>query len=173
MNFYVKKLITGWEKAIYYFSTINTTYKHMWFFEDDVFFHNEDVLLNIDSKYIDSDLLSAPYQAKNNRSWHWDKITIKFPEPYYNAMVCSVRMSSMLLSYIKDYTKNHNTLFFLEALFPTICKKYTLKYDTPAEFNNITFNNTINRIDINKTNLYHPVKDIQKHIYYRNMILKN
>ena len=40
MNFFINKDITSWEKAIYYFSTINTEYNKVWFFEDDVFFHD-------------------------------------------------------------------------------------------------------------------------------------
>ena len=28
-----KKLVTGWEKAIYYFSNMNLKYNHVWFFE--------------------------------------------------------------------------------------------------------------------------------------------
>jgi len=32
MNFTIKKDVTSWEKAIYYFSTINTRYNNVWFF---------------------------------------------------------------------------------------------------------------------------------------------
>jgi hypothetical protein len=46
----IPKKVTSWDKAIYYFSSINKNYDKVWFFEDDVFFHNEQSLLNIDSK---------------------------------------------------------------------------------------------------------------------------
>jgi hypothetical protein len=126
MNFTINKELTSWEKSIYYFSTINTEYNKLWFFEDDVFFYDEQSLLYIDSKYDNSDLLSNSYGENVNghkNDWHWHKIDIKFQPPYYFTMVCCVRMTFNLLSEIKNYANEHNTLFFLEALFPTICKK--------------------------------------------------
>jgi hypothetical protein len=176
MNFTIKKPVTGWEKAIYYFSTINTEYNNVWFFEDDVFFYNEDTLSNVDANYADSDLLSSPYDTNNDGnkdSWWWSKIDIKFPPPYYAAMVCMIRISSKLLSSIKDYANKHNTLFFLETLFSTLCKKNNLKYDTPDELKTIVYDNNYIDADINKHNMYHPMKDINKHIYYRNMLNNN
>jgi hypothetical protein len=173
MNFTIKKEISSWEKAMYYFSTINTKYNKMWFVEDDVFFYNEQSLINIDSKYENSDLLSNSYDENINghkTNWHWGIININFEPPYYNAMVCCVRISSQLLSEIKNYANKYNTLFFLEALFPSICKKYNLEYETPCQLKNIVFRKDYIDTDINKNNLFHPVKDINKHIYYRNML---
>ena len=96
------------------------------------FFYDEHVLLNIDSKYDNSDLLSNSYGENtigHKNDWHWNRIDINFPPPYYCAMVCCVRISIELLFKIKEYANKYNTLFFLEALFPTICKKYNLQYD--------------------------------------------
>lgn len=173
MNFIINKTISGWEKAMYYFSTINTEYEHIWFFEDDVFFYNEDSLCNIDSKYPNSDLLSSPYEENisgQKNYWHWGVIDMNFLPPYYSAMVCCIRVSSCLLSQIKKYASKYKTLFFLEALFPTTCKKYKLQYDTPYELKNIVWRKDYTDEDINKTSLYHPVKDITKHEYYRHML---
>jgi hypothetical protein len=173
-NIFIKKL-TSWDKSMYYFSTINTIYNNVWFFEDDVFFYNEQTLINIDSKYPKLDLLSNYYTENitgEKNDWHWSLIDINFKPPYYYAMVCCVRISTNLLSKIKDYANEYNTLFFLEALFPTICKKYNLLYDTPYEFKEIYYRTFFEDKNFNKNNFYHPVKDITKHIYYRNM-LKN
>ena len=173
MNFTIEKDITAWEKSIYYFSTINTEYNKVWFFEDDVFLYDEKTLLNIDSKYENSDLLSNSYTANisgHKNDWHWYRIDIKFPPPYYGTMVCCVRMSSDLLSKIRNYANTHKTLFFLEALFPTICKRNNMKYDTPTEFKNIVYRKDYEDKDIDKNNLFHPVKDINKHTYYRDML---
>jgi hypothetical protein len=57
----IKKLVSGWDKSIYYFSKMNIGYKNVWFIEDDVFLHDERCLLEIDSKYKNSDLLSNIY----------------------------------------------------------------------------------------------------------------
>lgn len=123
------------DKEIYYFSTINIQYDKVWFFED------EKSLLQIDSKYNNSDLLSNSYYEKNVNvnSWHWNRIDIKFKPPFYYAMVCCVRISSNLLSKIRNYAAEHKTLLFLEALFPTICKTNNMNYETPTEFSNIIY----------------------------------
>ena len=175
MNFTIRKNITSWEKAIYYFSTINTEYNYVWFFEDDVFFYHEQSLINIDSKYDNSDLLSKSYSENisgDKKNWLWNTINIKFSPPYYNAMVCIVRISSQMLYKIRNYANEHKTLFFLEALFPTICKKYNLQYDTPCQFKNIIYRKDYTDKDMDENNLFHPIKDINKHTYYREMLYK-
>lgn len=172
-NFAIRKYISGWDKALYYFSKINTNYDNVWFLEDDVFFYNEETLLNIDSKYNDSDMLSNQYYENllgENTDWLWPKIKIRIPPPYYCAMVCAVRMSKILLSKIKDYANEYMTLFFLEALFSTICKTNNLKYDIPSELWSIAYRRNYNDDELNKSNLYHPIKDMNKHTYYRNML---
>ena len=58
---WIKKDITAWEKALYYFCKIEVEHEYVWFIEDDVFFYNEDTLFNIDYKYSNSDLLSNVY----------------------------------------------------------------------------------------------------------------
>jgi hypothetical protein len=170
-NFLIKQ-ISGWDKALYYFG--KKKFNYVWFLEDDVFFNNDQTLNDIDAKYCDLDLLTANYDinklGKKNKSWHWPLIDIKFNPPYYNAMCCGVRMSKNMLLKIKEYANKHKTLFFLEALFPTLCKKHNLKYDTPDELKDIVFRKDYYDNDINKTHLFHPVKDIIKHVHYRTIL---
>ncbi len=68
--------------------------------------------------------------------------------------------------------EKHKTLLFLEALFPTVAIKNKLKYANPNEFNNIIYRYNYNKKDININNLYHPVKDLNNHIIFRNLITK-
>jgi hypothetical protein len=165
----------GWSKALYYFSSICKDLKFVWFIEDDVFLNDESALLNIDSQYTDIDLLTSTVseniQGKKD-DWHWSWIEIKLPPPYYNAMCCASRMSNSILSKIKEYATKHNTLYFHEALSPTLCHFYKYSYKCPRELVNIIWRRTYEDKDIEENNLYHPVKDIPKHIYYREM-LKN
>ena len=172
MTITVGKIVCGWDKAMYYFASIDTRYKNVWFFEDDVFFHNEKTLTNIDSKY-NADLLSNTKNltyTSGKKFWHWDKIDIEFPPPYYRIMACCIRLSKAMLSKIKEYADKHKTLFFLEALFPTLCIKSKLLHKTPGELKNIVYRKKYNDTDINIYNVYHPVKKILKHTYYRNML---
>lgn len=176
MNHTIKKDITAWEKSVYYFSTINTRYDNIWMIEDDVFFYNEETLLLIDSKYDNSDLLSREfnntYKGGPKNFWQWGIININFKPPYYRCMVCCIRVSRNLLSKIKDYANKNKKLFFLEALFPTLCKINNMKHNTSSEFKNAVFRKMYEDADINKNDLFHPVKDMTQHTYYRDIIEK-
>ena len=170
-SFTLKKLISGWDKALYYFGIENKIHDHIWFMEDDVFFYNALTLEAIDCQYTDGDLLSNCYEENVNgdrNTWHWRMINIRqYPPPYYNSMVCVVRISRKMMNCINNYASSYKTLFFLEALFPTIAIKNNLKYICPVEFRNIHYRE-FNRENINGIDLYHPVKDLNHHILFRN-----
>jgi hypothetical protein len=170
-NFTLDKLISGWDKALYYFGIENRNYDLIWFIEDDVLFYNEDTIIQIDNQHICDDLLSNGYSVNNDdnkNDWHWHRININYQPPYYKGMMCAVRFSRKMLSCINDYASKNNTLFFLEALFPTIAIKNNLKYNNPIEFNKIYYRHNFNGEKINKNILYHPVKNLNDHITFRN-----
>lgn len=176
MNFMMNKLITGWEKALYYFYFENNMFDHVWFIEDDVFFESQDTIINIDKKYINDDLLSSKYFENKNgvkNYWHWRIIDISYSPPYYSGMMCAVRLSKKMMACIKDYAEKNKTLFFLEALFPTIAIKNNLFYRTPEELNKIYYRHEFKEHEFNKVELYHPVKKITDHIIFRNNIMNN
>ena len=172
-SYTLNKLISGWDKALYYFGVENNNYNFIWFIEDDVFFYNEDTLLKIDNQYINSDLLSNKLDGINTEGdkniWIWDKIHIDCLPPWYNAMMCTARMSNRMIKCIHNHAKEKNTLYFLEALLPTIAINNKLKYHFPNEMYNIYYRHTFNEEDINKNNLYHPVKDLNNHINFRKL----
>jgi hypothetical protein len=177
----VKKLISGWDKALCYFSlnfSNSNTNSKVWFIEDDVFFHNEDTLLNIDAKYPYFDLLANSdfKQATNKNDWLWPRIQIAFEGPYYCGMVCATRLSPNVLEEIRLYAAINKELFFLEALLPTLSKTNTkTKTNTkvkkcccPDELKTVVFRHNYNYEEVtNKANIYHPVKDISKHVEFR------
>lgn len=170
----INKKITAWDKALYYFSTIDKSYKHVWFIEDDVFFYNEQTLMDIDSKYIHSDFLGPATSYNENidgtsHEWLWDSVILKIPPPYYKCLCCAVRMSPKLLQRIKMYATNRKTLDFLEALIPTLCKRAKLQYDMPEELEHIVYRKEHNIKTMETRNLYHPMKRIQQHADIRSM----
>lgn len=174
-NYVLRKLISGWDKALYYFSIVNTTYDHVWFLEDDVFFYNEETLSNIDTKYKDYDLLSTDHGVSvNGIGWHFQigPVHVNYPLPYFYGMICAVRMSRELMSKIKEYVTKHNTLFFVEAMFPTVCRKHDLTYHHPEELKNIVFRKNYKIHDIDKINLYHPVKNMETQKSFRDNLSK-
>ena len=167
-----KKNGRGWSKALYYFSSVQLAYKNVWFIEDDVFLYGESTIRNIDNRLASTaaDLLTTTYEvnATGKRDyWHWMDFEIKLPPPYYSCMCCAVRMSSRLLSCIKQYANINNTLFFHEAVSPTLCHYHNFNHVVVPELKNIIYMNNYNDDDIDADNLYHPVKDITKHTRWR------
>jgi hypothetical protein len=158
------KKVNGWDKALYYFAIENTSYEQVWFFEEDVFFYNEDTIKNIDRKFPESDLLTAPYKISTSTSkdwWWWPMINIPFEQPYYNTMVCGLRVSGNLLSKIKTYAQENHRLFYLEVLFSTLAIKNNLVYHIPKQLEQVYF-----RYDwryLSKSNIFHPIKNIESH----------
>jgi hypothetical protein len=170
-NFTLNKLISGWDKALYYFGVENTNYDFIWFMEDDVYFYNENSLLNIDKQFIKADLLSSScvnniYDRKKD-DWHWKGMKINYNPPYYRGMMCAVRMSKQLMKCITEYANKNKTLFFLEALFPTVAIKNNLKCAIPEELKEIHYRKNFEKEEIDKVKLFHPVKNINKHVEMR------
>jgi hypothetical protein len=174
MNYLIfKKNITGWEKALLYFSG-KKEYDNVWFFEDDVFFYSEHTVKNIDTKFPDTDVLTAPYHVSHTgREWWWPLITINYNLPYYKAMVCGVRVSRKLLSSVSDYAAKNQTLFFLESLFSTLAFKSNLSYGKPKEMIQIYFKHKWDLHKLNKHNMFHPVKNIELHKKAREIFSRN
>lgn len=168
-NILLRHAVSGWDKAIC--SAYDSKYEKVWLLENDVFFNDENTLLSLDERFPEDDLLSRKYEInKNGQSnyWHWSRVDPRVDPPWYNAMVCTVRVSNKLLKCIGDYAKKHNTLFFIEALFPTIAIKNELKYSTPDEFDEILFRKEFNVNNITSNRPYHPVKDLNHHLLFRN-----
>lgn len=173
----IKKLVSGWDKALLFFSVIiPNMYNQVWFIEDDVFFLEENVLTNLDAKYLSQDLIANcdfQRQTTNNikEPWLWSLIDIKIAKPHYCGMMCATRMSKRLLQGIRWYAQRYKTLFFLEALFPTITKHFNLSHFRPEELTTVTYRQEYNEeTDVLKlkTHVFHPIKDIIKHVYLRN-----
>jgi hypothetical protein len=80
-------------------------------------------------------------------------------------------MSKQLLQGIRWYATRYKTLFFLEALFPTITKHFALSHFNPEELTTVTYRKELDEeTDVlkMKTHVFHPIKDINKHLYLRN-----
>jgi hypothetical protein len=169
------KIVNAWDKALFYFGVENKNYEFIWFLEDDVFFHEENTLIQIDNQYSNEDLLSNLYYPNTDNThtnlWKWDDINIDYNEPYYSGSMNSVRVSNEMIECINYYATKNDTLFYIEALFPTIAIKNNLKYITPTELSNVKQIKNYERKDINKKNLYHPENELNIHIYYRTHLI--
>lgn len=53
-NVGLRKDVSGWDKGLFYFSFNEKQVGKIWFMEDDVFFYDENTLIDIDLKYTDN-----------------------------------------------------------------------------------------------------------------------
>ncbi len=164
-----QQVVNSWDKAVYYFSKINTTYDNVWLIEEDVYFYSEQTLLDIDSKFPQSDLLTnaVTERAADMNSawnWHWCLFSVGVPEPHRRAMVCATRFSKAMFASIADYAAKNRTLFYLEACFPTLALHYKLKHDCPMELSTVEYRHDWSSEHINNVNLYHPLKNLDEHV---------
>ena len=179
---YFKNRPCSRDKALYYFSkneNINK-YTKIWFIEEDVFIPCFKTIKNIDNKYNKSnDLLCAGFtKVKNENSWNNFNVVKrdadgKVKPPYYTSMICAIRVSSKMLKVIKNFAHKYKTLFMDEALFTTLAKLKNLKINIIPELKSIVFRREWRYADIKKENLYHPIKDINVQVYWRNKLKKN
>lgn len=167
----LKKEVSGWDKAIYSFIEKYNHYDYIWFCEDDVFFYDENTILQIDKNYPDQDLLcNSAYVAEKDDGWFWwDKILpTPITPPYYYGMMCISRMSYKLLESVKNYANIYKTLFFLEAFFTNLTIKNKLKVAiSPPEFEYVGRKSATH---YNRKNLYHPIKNLNNHLTIRNSL---
>ena len=162
----------SWDKALYIFNEFKLDYDHIWFIEDDVFFKNENTLLNIDKKYNYSDLLTKEwlknYKYDKNYSV-WDHIKMEcFNEPHYLTEIACCRVSQKLMNAIKYNVHIYKKMHCLEAYLPTLCIKNNLLLKEAHELNTIFYKQNYEKKDIIDSNIYHPIKDHNKHLEFRN-----
>jgi hypothetical protein len=158
--------IIAWDRALCYFTNMNTSYEQIWFFEDDVFFYNEETLLQIDLKYnSDTDLLCKdknPQPKEGEWNWFWPAIQINFPGPYFHSPICAIRLSKTFLEKLNDYIEKTKKLAFIEALLPSIAYYNNLKVELVDEFNQIHWRRNWQLSDLNKHVIFHPMKNMEQ-----------
>jgi hypothetical protein len=175
--YYFRNKACSRDKAIYYFCNIKTDYTYLWMIEEDVLIPKINTILDIDNKYIDDDLLckSLDIMYEKKYDWHWNIVyeDCKLNLPYASSMICAIRVSNKLMMCIKNYVDMYHNLFLDETLFTTIALHNNLKINTINELSTISYDNNWNLIDIIKTYLYHPIKNISEQHYFRNNIIEH
>jgi hypothetical protein len=174
------------DKALYYFAKINKSiYDFIWFIEEDVFIPNKNTIKNIDLKYSDNnyDLLCEMNEIKESHNdgsnyWqHWYRLENKIDFPWAHSMICAVRISNKLLNIISDFAVKNKFLLFDETLFNTLALQSNLNIYNPVELSNIVFSfsdiETTNENNINRSYLYHPLKNLKKHEYLHELFINH
>ena len=168
----LKKNPVTWDKVFYYFSNIDTNFNHIWFVEEDVFVPKFDYFSNIDKKYPNVDLICKNHIAhkNDNQNWHWSRAKGNIPKPWFRSILCCHRQSRRNLQKVKEYVDKNGKLLFLEFFINTLANHNNHSVKTLPQFRTITWRNKIDENNLNINNLYHPVKDLKKHLQYREML---
>ncbi len=170
------KKVMSWDKAFYYFCKINNSYEHIWFIEDDVFFMSEDILINIDTQFPETDLLTRDNFVAHSKENYVHNYFIKDLEyPLYFSMVCACRISKRLLRLITEYANKYEHLEYHETLFNTLAVKNNLIIHNPKELEKIEYRTIHDIHDIHNISeyIYHPMKNYYLHCYIRDNKIKN
>ncbi|WP_396189533.1 hypothetical protein [Flavobacterium sp.] len=172
-----KTMVHSWDKSLYYFTHVNTTYEFVWFIEDDVFIPSDDTILNIDIKYKEHDLLVANNNISKDFEvekgiWHWKYAIQIFGFPSYCSMTCACRMSHNLLMKIKEFALQNGFIPFHEFSFNTIAMNSALSVQCPQELSTVKYDTRLTLEDIknNKNNLFHPIKAYDQHEMIREFL---
>jgi hypothetical protein len=169
------KDIVAWDRSLYYFNRVNTQYDHIWFMEDDVFIVGEKTLVDIDSQYPESDLLSSFHEINEtgnvHHGWnHWVNVIHRIGTPWAHSLISASRLSRRLLDRVDDYLKDRHFMF-IEALFNTLALHNGYIVDNPVEMaTTITYNTPVDYNNINPSYIYHPIKSIEDQLTLRQRI---
>ena len=165
------KDIISWDRALYYFNKVNTSYENVWFMEDDVFIISEKTITNIDRQYPTSDLLTSFHEINPTgdiyQGWnHWVNVIHRIGTPWAHSLVCACRLSRRLLDRVDNYLHDRH-LLFIEALFNTLALHHGYLIHNPPEMSTIEYNKPCDYATIHERNIYHPIKKIEDHIAIR------
>jgi hypothetical protein len=173
---HIKKNPIAMDKFLYWFCEKNTEYDFLWVLEDDVFVPSVQTLENLTIGYSAYDLVVQDNKLKTDdlKVWHWRSIMDKISEPYYNSMICAMGISRKLLNCIKEYVDKNKTLIYSEVMFNTIAMHNDLNVICPFELKSIVWMGewTDEVIYQLPNNLFHPMKEIDKHPGIREKIVK-
>ena len=173
---HIQKNPIAWDKFLFFFCVIEQKFDFVWVFEDDVFVPNTKTISNLHKKYSDCDLVVPNHFQKTDNvlDWHWQDIVKKIPPPYFYSMTCAMGLSKKTLNAIKKYVTENKTLFFQEVMFNTLAEQNNLSVLDVMELKSIVWQGEWN-LDhwlLLTDNVFHPLKEIEKHYEYREQISK-
>jgi hypothetical protein len=184
--------VSAWEKALFFFGVNYRDFDHVWFFEDDVFIPNVELLPRINGKHPDADLLCRSNRVNHFgelKSWDWWKWVPQqiLPLPWAASMACAIRVSGKLLAeldrtiltsvdkmaklHLLSKQKNGPWKFlFIEYLFNTVALQCGLKVEIPTELSTVLFHKRWSLTELDCGHIYHPIKNIGEHEDWRSRL---
>jgi len=176
--FYYKQVVST-DRAYYYFNKINNNYSYIWFCEDDIFFNDKNILLELDKKYSHADFIVPGMEintkGNSDKRWqHWGETDNYFELPWAHWHICICRISNNLMKKVEEFVTQHKKLNYKEFMFHTLALHNNMSIEIPIELKEtiIWHDNKFNAENIKLTKtykpIYHPVKNIDDHKNIRN-----
>lgn len=173
----------AWDKALYFFSRIESEYEYVWFIEDDVFIPSERILQQIDLAHPTADLISKDNIINTTGeldSWYWWKYVPSdlLPPPWSRSLVCATRLSRKLLYCLDQLIITSGQMLhidtaplrsqpfrapFIEFMFHTLSLARGLDIVTPKQLSHITWRREWKLNEISMDHITHPIKDFLLH----------
>lgn len=174
---HIKKNPIAWDKMLYYFCEIKTTYDSIWVFEDDVFIPSYNTIVQLEDKYKGFDLVTPNNFLKNDTAldWHWKHIFPKLDPPYYFSMVCACKLSYKMLHCVKEYVKKNKELFYIEVIFNTLAMQNNLIVTDALELKSVVWQGEwgMDEFILLPNNVFHPKKNKEDYFHLRLLIEHN
>jgi hypothetical protein len=179
----LQKNPNAWDKMFHLFchkpytnTETKTDYDFMWVFEEDVFVPDINTIVNLQNKYKDYDLVTPNNFLKrdNIKDWHWSYILDRWDAPFYYSMVCAFGMSKNMAKEIEQFAFKNLTLYYHEIMLNTIAMQKGLKVIDAFELKSIVWQGKwgIDEFLLLPNNVFHPIKDIDKHPKLREQIIQ-
>lgn len=170
---------SAWDKALYYFSSVNTDYDNVWIIEEDVFVTTPDAIPEMDRKYGEADIISAANNVNETGeldSWFWWRHVpvAALPLPWAWSMVCGVRLSRAAFRAIKDFVAREETrnadCLNIEFVFHSLALHQGMKVVVAEELKGVVWRKDWSTGELLAEGLYHPIKDVERHAVLRKEI---
>jgi hypothetical protein len=171
-NIAIDKVPSAWDKALYYFSVKEVGPAYVWFIEEDVFVPNVELLMNLDKKYPDTDLIAKQNVKEEDDpsfDWWFDGKGV-LEEPLYRSLVCATRVSRKVLYSLVHFVNTHKRLAFIEIIFNTIVFHENMTLAMPEELQTIIWRHNWVPEAVDKHHMFHPVKDTEQHDSFRDRL---
>lgn len=170
-TFTTEKQITAWDRSLAFLNFYYLDkFKFAWFIEDDVYFKNEKILINLINKYKknNADFLTSHVSNQElNSSWeNWHLINDKGFFKKHKSFNCFCRISNKAINKICLYAiKNKNLKYmFHELVFINVCVHENLKVKN-FDYSDgmlIRWRPNITAEELNQDyTVYHPAKNIK------------
>jgi hypothetical protein len=160
----------------------------VWFVETDVLVYDAGVLRALDARYPPArfDAVTSVVRPYKEGGWHWGRWPqMGMPTPNLpvarlsHAMACVARVSARWLAAVRAYAAREGTLFFIEALLPSMVdhppsdsssdseSPSASRLAAPPQLETVTWRKAWHPRQLRRDHIYHPVKSARDQALFR------